>query len=77
MYVCMNFLKRSSVDVAGVGRVGSYAKVAFGLAGWVAGVPKSVSEELELLEQVDLLESSLVRLWTTLWIAAYCKSFWQ
>ena len=50
-------------------RAGPYVKVALGLAGAGVGVPKSVSEELKLLERMDLLESSLARLRTTLWVA--------
>ena len=66
----MNCLNKSSVG-AGVGTgAGPCAEVALGLAGGGAGVPKSVSEELELLERVDLLDSSLVRLRATLWAAA-------
>ena len=63
----MNCLKRLLVGVESRARAGPYAGVALGLASGGVGVPKSVSEELELLEQVDLLESSLVRLWVMLW----------
>ncbi len=58
--------ERSGAGVAGASR----ADGASGLADGGAGVSKSVSEELELLERVDLLESSLARLRSTLWAAA-------
>ena len=73
----MNCLKRSSVGTGGGARAGPYAGVALGLAGGGAGVPKSVLEELELLERVDLLESSLARLWATLWAAAPRRGPWR
>ena len=66
----MNCLNKSSVGVgAGIG-AGPCARVALGLADRGAGVSKSVSEELELYERLDLLKSSLVRLRVTLWVAA-------
>ena len=66
----MNCLNKSSVGARAGAGAGPYAGVALGLVGGGAGVPKSVSEELELLERVDLLDSSLVRLRATLWAAA-------
>ena len=66
----MNCLNKSSVGAGAGAGAGPCAGVALGLADGGAGVPKSVSEELELLERVDLLDSSLVRLRATLWAAA-------
>ena len=66
----MNCLNKSLAGArAGVG-ARLYAEVVFGIAGGGAGVPKSVLEELELLEWVDLLEPSLVRLLAKLWATA-------
>ena len=62
----MNYLDKSLVGVEAGAKAGPCAGVAFGLVGRGAEVPKSVSEELELLEWVDLLESPLVHLRTTL-----------
>ena len=66
MYACINCLIRLSVGTGGGARAGPYAEVSLGLADVGAGVPKSVSEELKLLDRVDLLESSLARLRATL-----------
>ena len=66
----MNCLNKSSVGAGAGTGAAPYAGVALGLAGRGAGVQKSVSEELELLERVDLLDSSLVRLWAMFWAAA-------
>ena len=69
----MNCLNKSSVGAGAGAKAGPCARVALGLAGGGAGVPKSVLEELGLLERVDLLESSLAHLWATLWVAAPCR----
>ena len=53
------------VGAEGGVRAGPCVEVALRLADGGVGVPKSVLEELELSERVDLLESSLVRLWIT------------
>ena len=66
----MNYLNRSLVGAGGRARARPCGRVALRLASGGAGVPKSVLEKLELLEQVDLLESSLARLRATLWAAA-------
>lgn len=59
MYACINCLNKSSVGVRGGTEAGVYAKVAFRLADKRVEVIKSVLKELELLERVDLLKSSL------------------
>ena len=73
----MNCLNRSSVGAGGRAGAELFIGVDLGLAGGGAGVPKSVLEELELLDRVNLLESSLARLWTTLWAAAHYRGPWQ
>ena len=73
----MNCLNKSSVGAGARAGAGPYAGVALGLAGRRAGVPKFVLEELGLLKRVDLLESSLVRLRATFWVAAPCRGPWR
>ena len=59
----MNCVNRSSLGVgAGAGARPSL-EVAFELADKETRVSQFVLEELELIKQVDLLDSSLVRLW--------------
>ena len=65
----MNCLNKLSVGDGAGAKAGPCAGVALGLAGGGVEVPKFVLEEQELLERVDLLDSSLVRLWATLWAA--------
>ena len=62
IYACINCRNTSSIGVGGIVRAGLYAGVALELINGGAEVPKSVLEELELLKQVDLLESTLVHL---------------
>ena len=66
----MNCLNRSLVGAKGRAGAGLCAEGVFRLTNGGAGVSKSVSEELDLLERIDLLESSLAYLWATLWAAA-------
>ena len=69
----MNCLNKLLVDVRARAGAETYVGVALRLAGRGAEVLKSVLEELELLEWVDLLEFSLIRLWATLWVAVLCR----
>ena len=73
----MNCLNKSSVGTETGAEAGLSAGVALGLAGGGAGVPKSISGELGLLERVDLLESYVVRLRAALWAAAPRRGPWQ
>ena len=65
-----NYLKKSPVGAGARTGEKPCAEMALELASRGAGVLKSVSKELELLERVDHLKSSLVRLWVTLWAEA-------
>ena len=71
---CLNKLWVSAETGTGVG---PYAGMALGLAGERVAVRKFVSEDVELLERVDCLDSSLARLQATLWIIVSRRVPWQ
>ena len=73
----MNCLNRLSIGARAEVRAQRCAGMTLRLASGETGVPKSVSEELELLEWVNLLDSSLAHLQAMLWSAAPHRGPWQ
>lgn len=78
----MNYLNKPLVDVKAEAKGGTRASAGEIKSG--AEKPKSALEKVVLLRQVnflellaDLLDSSWTCFWTTLLVAASCKSLWH